>query len=247
MRKGSDAQPITVIPVHSARPSPLELARLGASAPFFGPRVLFLAPYGLSLAEYVRAVRNPEVLSVDPLWFSSQAAYSDLMLQPWLYDRLSQHEVVMVYQLDAMLVEEVPVSILNQLDYLGAPWVPPFRLGWQPVARRLVPRSGRWPHRVLEVGNGGLSLRRVSAFRRVSRLMPKLRNHINEDLQYSFFGPFFGLRVAPVNLARTVFMETEARAWQVGSPRPDVAGFHALEKHNPSLERHLLDEHLRLL
>lgn len=231
---------VTAIPVYSDSFNEREEARLRFSAPFLGNNVVILAPKNLDASAFVSVLGQARVEYFEERWFQSREAYSALMLSPVLYDRFRESDVMMVYQLDAIVRREIPRSMFFGLDYLGAPWNPPFSLRWNPFRGELLPGGGLGFRRELSVGNGGLSLRRIAAFRRAAWLVPRVSNRINEDLIFSYFAPFVGIRVAGRDHARKVFMETEARDWTQGQPVPEVFGFHALGKHNAELEEALL-------
>lgn len=236
------AETVTVVPVYRPDATPDELRRVAISRKFFpGPTVL-IGPRGLNFDAYRELVPDAEVLALDAKWFSSKEAYSNLMLQPWLYDYFRRFRFMLVYQLDAILVKQVPLECFLKLDYVGAPWAGGFRLGWNPFTGTLGTASGPRFRRRVDVGNGGLSLRRVSAFRLVSRLVPPVSSQINEDLIYAFFGPLLGLRIASLALARSSLMETEALQWNSGDAIPEVWGFHAIGKFNPHLEKTLIQK-----
>lgn len=160
------------------------------------------------------------------------------MLKPDLYVQFLKYEFILVAQTDAFLTRPLPVESLWDFDYLGAPWEPPWPKRWDKAEHR-VRSSSRFRGRRLRVGNGGLSLRRTSAFaRRLNFPEPLLRTY--EDIAISYFHRRIGIKLAPVRTARRFFMETGARAWRPGDSVPDVHGFHALDKFNPKLEEFIL-------
>lgn len=235
---------VTVIPAVVPNPSEAELDRLRLTEKNTPGQIVFLSPRGLDLSAYLGVVRRGRVLTLNESWFRSTSSYSQLMLQPSLYDRFSEFDFMVICQLDAFLIAPFPFSVMESIDWLGAPWLTSIRLRWNPFTRQLNPGRGFGLTRRLFVGNGGLSVRRVSKFRLATRLLPKLRKQINEDLVFSFFTPLLGIRTAPLELASQVLMETGARLWKVGDPAPAAIGFHALQKINPDLESHLLGTNL---
>ncbi len=85
--------------------------------------------------------------------FRDVAAYNHLTLSKDLYARFHDYEFVLIHQLDAIIFSSGIEPFLEMgVDYLGAPWVEHDTAGGP---------------RLVGVGNGGLSLRRVSAFRRL--------------------------------------------------------------------------------
>jgi hypothetical protein len=87
-----------------------------------------------------------------PDYFKSNAGYNRLMLSREFYARFAAYEYVLIHQLDAIVFGSVEPFLGMGVDYLGAPWIEHDANGAPYLTR---------------VGNGGLSLRRVSAFRQL--------------------------------------------------------------------------------
>jgi len=82
-------------------------------------------------------------------FFKSIPAYSKLLLQRQFYEKFLQFDYILIYQLDALVFSSDLAAFCHLgYDYIGAPIFK--RYSHKPVVSR--------------VGNGGLSLRRVSAF-----------------------------------------------------------------------------------
>ena len=173
--------------------------------------------------------------------FESVRTYSNWMLLPDLYQQFSAFDFVVICQLDAIIVRPLPLELDLNFDFLGAPWVPPWNVLWNPFDRKLksVHPVMRPLARTLRVGNGGLSIRRVDVFRRLGNL-PRFAKMPNEDIVISYFHRRLGIRLAPPELAGRFFMETGASTWTPAEPIPSVYGFHALERFNPALEDAIL-------
>jgi len=175
--------------------------------------------------------------------FASRRSYSQFMLQPDLYDEFRDYEFVLVCQTDALLVKGFEEDELSQVgfDYVGALWTPGHLASWNPWSQEFSQTALRLTRRRLRIGNGGLSLRRVSAFRRAARLLPKVVSSSNEDIVFSYFSRMIGIRLPTLSVAERYFMEQEASSWEPADPIPEVHGFHALSKFNPLLEEELLE------
>jgi hypothetical protein len=94
-----------------------------------------------------------------PALFDGLTGYNRLMLSKEFYARFEEYEFILIYQLDAIILSSDIERFLDMdVDYLGAPWIE-YHANGAPY--------------FTNVGNGGLSLRRVSAFRRLleSRLL----------------------------------------------------------------------------
>jgi hypothetical protein len=204
---------------------------------------IFIGPDGLPADFYREHFPDWRIVSRDAHHFTSVDSYSASLLEPSFYELFADFQAIVLCQLDAVLVKEPSPLADVDADYLGSPWVDPIRVIWF---------RGTWLHeraiyrklgRRLYVGNGGLSLRRPSAFidftRRLGqrRDFSSLRNY-NEDMVISYFGPRYGLKIADLEVAESAFMEMGA----IGMTKaPDVYGFHGLQRLNPSLFWKLVD------
>lgn len=183
----------------------------------------------------------PAVLT-DPRHLSSVRNYSEWLTTPEFYDLWSDYDWLIICQTDAVLVDDPWSRILAEpnWDYVGAPWNPPIKVAT--LGSRILVRSPsghtRGPAwvgmvgRSIHVGNGGLSMRRVSSFRTAARTMTaalpeQTRHHIHEDVLWASFGPRFGVRIASRSVAHCLFHEIDgSRNLNRTAPLPSVAGFH---------------------
>ena len=86
--------------------------------------------------------------------FTGLASYSQLLLSREFYQRFKRYDFILIYQLDCLVFSNDLLSWCDRgYDYIGAPLFPDYRND---------PSAG-----FAFVGNGGLSLRRVSAFLKV--------------------------------------------------------------------------------
>ena len=87
----------------------------------------------------------------DSSFFASISGYNRLMLDKRFYQRFSDYEYMLVYQLDAWVFRDELDDWCNKgYDYIGAPWIEKDSKG-QPIS-------------IGGVGNGGFSLRRIQHF-----------------------------------------------------------------------------------
>lgn len=206
---------------------------------------IFIAPEGLPLDFYRDRFPKWQFHLFDAEHFESVQAYSWWMTQPELYRTFAHYDYMVMCQLDSILLRDVQELPVADWDYLGATWEPAVRilkLGQRAVVATSAPRSeGPWwvklMGRKVSVGNGGLSVRRVSAMIECSEaLMMKFRDSLRtgllEDLYFSALGPSVGLHVANKKLAGRVF--AEAAAAGLNDPG-EFFGFHGLEHTNPEL------------
>lgn len=116
-------------------------------------------------------------------FFADVKGYNRLLLSDVFYARFAAHEFMLIHQLDAFVFSD---QLLNWCargyDYIGAPWLPPgpvpgrtrqALIAARRKFQRLLNRRVRGkdhankPQFAYSCGNGGFSLRRVSAMRRV--------------------------------------------------------------------------------
>ena len=203
---------------------------------------LFAAPKSLDVSWYRENFPKRRYWHVDDCVLESVSSYNAWVLSPDFYRALSSFDFVVICQSDAVILREPALSEDPPWDYVGAPWTPPIRVTiWRGRARlgRFWSRIGR--HR-LEVGNGGLSIRRVVAFTRFTEALVQLGVHdqlasAHEDIVVSALGPRHGLQVASKEAAELLFVEKGA----VGiTELPDVLGAHALARWNPLLFERLM-------
>lgn len=230
-----------LVPTHLARLSALEVARVNKTASSLNPgqTLGFVVPRSTDAAFYSDLWPSAEIHTFDDKHFASGRAYNKLMLRNCFYQRFSHYESVVVCQTDAFLLRPLSVAQLK-FDYVGAPWRPPIRAGWNPVTRRVTAGRLALHRRSLVVGNGGLSIRNIEAFLAFTKALPKINFTPHEDLTVAYFGPSFRMRLPSADEAAGIFMESHARPWKFGDPIPSVNGFHALERFNPLLETEIL-------
>lgn len=144
-----------VIVVYSDTPSDLELASfLHCISTLNMHKIHIVAPKTLSLSAYVPATSknsiNCTVIRLDDTWFQSIQTYNQLMLSKTFYDTFIDYDYILLYQLDAwVFYDALDEWCAKGYDYIGAPW--------------FSDRGELFPY----AGNGGFSLRKVSAFQEI--------------------------------------------------------------------------------
>jgi hypothetical protein len=116
----------------------------------------FVAPEGLDVSIALRIAQDAgaaaRVERFDPRWFRSTGTYNALLLAKAFYRRFAAYDYILIHQLDAFVFsDELERFCALGYDYIGAPW------SHDPARGRIV-------------GNGGFSLRKVSAALRVLAL-----------------------------------------------------------------------------
>lgn len=139
------------IPIYKEKMSEVERASLLQCLRVLGKYDIYLfGPTELNMSEYSELLKDKfNYVSFDKKWFKSVDSYSTFMLTKEFYEKFVNYEFLLIYQLDAWVFrDELEYWCEQGYDYLGAPWFE----DKTPIAKM---RS--------KAGNGGLSLRNVSA------------------------------------------------------------------------------------
>jgi hypothetical protein len=137
---------IVGIPVYKPALTALEAFSLARCASVLGLHPMTLiGPDSLDFSAYRRAVPAAAITTFDARHFRSLESYSEMLLTPMFYEAFAAYEHLLIYQLDAFVFEDrLAAWCAKPYDYIGAPWMG---------------ADGRFSG----VGNGGFSLRRVTA------------------------------------------------------------------------------------
>lgn len=124
----------------------------------------------LNLAEYTHIAKDYNIqlrtIFFSGSFFTGIAGYNRLMKSKNFYRSFSEYENILVYQLDAFVFrDELNYWCSQGYDYIGAPWFNEFKEKDE--------SNSLW-----KVGNGGLSLRKVSYFIKVLSWKLPLMNWI---------------------------------------------------------------------
>jgi hypothetical protein len=199
-----------VTPVYSATPSIHELQSLEQCDRVLSryPRFIITAP-GLDLGAYRERAPGFDVAWFDAAYFADLQGYNRLMLSRTFYGAFASFRHVLIHQLDALVFSDRLAEWCSRdYDYVGPPWFEPVSLGELGIPTLL-------PVRNRCIGNGGFSLRKVKAFRRVLFWLAPVagRWQANEDLFWSLvaanYDPFF--RVPSFRDALSFGFETRPR------------------------------------
>ncbi|MCR4619756.1 MAG: hypothetical protein K5633_03585 [Paludibacteraceae bacterium] len=151
-------------------------------------------------------------IALDDRWFESVASYNEMMKSPWFYKLFGDYDFLLVCQIDAYILEnQLSEWCLKGYDYVGAPWLANDNLYENTLGRLVRSAMKHLPmreskihsyHLYHEVGNGGLSLRRVNSMidilERNQHLVEcsKGKHSVQEDVFISFLiGKNDGLRI----------------------------------------------------
>lgn len=149
---------VVLITVHQPIITPLEEISLRQCFKVLGQHpIRLVCPEGMDVSAYRAIIPTIEVDFIAPHWQASYANFTQLKIEPFLYERYAAYEYVLFHELDVFVFrDDLEKWCATGLDYIGAPWF----VG-------LVMANESSP--VLGVGNGGFSLRKVSSMLRGRR------------------------------------------------------------------------------
>lgn len=117
-------------------------------------------------------------------YFKSVFGYNELMLSDVFYERFTDSEYILIYQLDAYVFKnELKTWCLKGYDYIGAPWL----ASPNTLVNRFIKlfHSKRKKEREViffKVGNGGFSLRKVATSLKIAKeLKPEIAENLKRD------------------------------------------------------------------
>ena len=152
-----DERSIVVVPAYRVEMSAAEEASFRRTVSVFSEKhqVSVIAPEEMALDNYTSIYPQLVVERFPADFFRSIGDYSRLLLSEEFYQRFAAYEWMLICQLDVWVFrDELNYWCQQNFDYIGAP-IPSC---WDPC---------RDDENLDLVGNGGFSLRRISAFLRV--------------------------------------------------------------------------------
>ena len=198
---------VILITVHQPTPTPLEQISLRQCFKLLGQHpIRLVCPEGMDTSAYKAIIPEIEVDHIAPHWQSSYANFTQLKIEPFLYERYQAYEYVLFYELDVFVFrDELEKWCAMGLDYIGAPWF-----------EGHVTANDSSP--VIGVGNGGFSLRKVSSMLRGRRSpwlwLRLLASHAKrQPLQALHRVPGDLLRIARGQYPSLVFDRGEDNFW----------------------------------
>ncbi len=168
--------------------------------------------------------------TVPSYWMESVESYNQMMISKDFYNRFIKYEYILIFQLDAFVFSDSLEQFYKYgYDYIGAPW-----LNGVKYLRTL--KRGVW-----YVGNGGLSLRRISAFLNI--LNRESINYIDthEDAFWASYDSE-DFRVAPIEIALKFAFEKDVRRCFLLNHNEIPFGCHAWEKYDFEFWRPIFEE-----
>ena len=137
--------------------------------------VVILAPEGLDVSHTMQQVPGCEVMFVSNQWLGANgiAGYNNMMLSTSFYEKFADCEYILICQTDAWIFrDDLKKWCSGEYDYVAAPW-PKRKVYSLPLIsqflwlrKKLLSKEGKIMRQDYfnKIGNGGLSLRKVSSF-----------------------------------------------------------------------------------
>ncbi len=152
-------------------------------------------------------------------WLKSVDTYNEMMMLKEFYYRFIRYEYILLFQLDAFVFSDTLEYFCRmEYDYIGAPWLYGIK-------------SLNTNRGVVYVGNGGFSLRRISAFLNVLDREKIQYKNDNEDFFWSSQESEV-FRVAPIDVALKFAFEKQVRKCFELNQNKLPFGSHAWEKYD---------------
>jgi len=210
--------------------------------------IILVAPYNLCLDAYTSDSPNLQILRFEPYYFDGIAGYNKLTTDYKFYSSFIHYKYILIYQLDCYVFkDELAYWCKQGFDYIGAPWMGKYSQVdlYNQQKQRLTGNDNfikrqirkRLATKFDDVGNGGLSLRKVKKFLLILKVfeysIKKWPSY--EDLFYSTVVPNLDITFKlPDKITAMHFaIETEPESCykMLGENLP--FGCHAWKKYSP--------------
>ncbi len=172
-------QVAVVIPIHKSTLTPYERISLAQCHKQLGKYpIIIIKPRSLVPDSEITGYNFSAIISFDDSFFDSVRSYNRLMMTASFYEAFSAYDHILIHQLDAFVFKDDLLQWCSQgFDYIGAPWIRirdkmnPLHIFMSRLRHILYMRTD--PKKIgvkdldqleNQVGNGGLSLRRVDRF-----------------------------------------------------------------------------------
>lgn len=178
-----------------------EIISLERCLKVFNTRDIFMVvPDNLSTIEYetIALANNAKItfVKISPIWLESISNYSKLLIQNFFYEYFNEYKYILIYQLDCYVFKDnLDYFIEMDYNYYGAVWT--------------------YENLYKVVGNGGLSLRKITAFLENIKERKDLDFINSEECSfvedYAFCNGFYPIKNrCPFNIAEEFSFETSA-------------------------------------
>lgn len=229
-----------LIPVYKPQPTASEIFSIRRTTKVLAAhdRIL-VAPESLDTAPYLAICGDLQVVRFPDAYFAGIPGYNRLLVSSFFYQKFTAYDYVLICQTDVYVFDD-QTAIWTQkgYDYIGAPWIetPPSTKPWSPFNfSRFM--TGK-------VGNGGFSLRRVSAHLRnaerwafwVNLFSTPTQTKLHEDYFWSLLVPRFDreFRIPSAQEALGFAFEYKPAKCYALNHQQLPFGVHAWEKYEPA-------------
>lgn len=134
--------------------------------------VVLVQPDGLDNTYITGKFSNVIVENFSKDYFENISGYNELLLSPSFYERFSDSEFILIYQLDAFVFKDTLKEWCTKgYDYIGAPWIATQHNTIVAKILALFDSKKKKKRKQIfyKVGNGGFSLRRVSSHYKIAK------------------------------------------------------------------------------
>jgi hypothetical protein len=160
---------VVIFPIYKA-PTQIELAFIENGLKLTqGFKQVIVAPEGLMVDTSFGLLEQLEVKRFAKHYFESISGYNQLLLSKGFYTAFGLFDYMLIHQADVYLFKaELSLWCEKDYDYIGAPWFRPSKLNRNGLFNFLqkiklaFKKNKIYGNRYNKVGNGGLSLRKIS-------------------------------------------------------------------------------------
>ncbi len=159
---------------------------------------MLISPEELDVSGIQKEYGVARVERFDKNNFQSTKTYNRLLLSREFYQRFLGYEFILIYQLDAFVFEDQLMDWCEKgQDYIGAPWIGEnwpetiMSMAKKPLWARIFLFKLLFFKKNNSVGNGGLSLRKVSSALKATAFLGSYASNwsLNEDVFWSIYVP----------------------------------------------------------
>lgn len=212
-----------IVPVYRQKLTDLERISYKQLLHILGAfEIIVIAPENLSMPQEIEKEKI-KVEYFPAFFFQNVDSYSRLMLSRFLYQRFIRYQYILIYQLDAFVFKNELMYFCGlDCDYIGAPWISGFC------------EYSNLKRKVLYVGNGGFSLRRVEACMDALRCNRDLLEQYQGRNEDAFFSACDGrnFRTASMENALAFSFEREVQTCFALNNYSMPFGCHAWERYD---------------
>lgn len=119
--------------------------------------IKLIGPESLDYNDYqMIGFKDHQIIKMDDSNFNSIASYNQLLCSKKFYQPFIEYEFLLIVQTDAWILrDELQIWCVKAFDYIGAPWI------FRPEQTKKKVLVDLYPLMKNQVGNGGVSLRKI--------------------------------------------------------------------------------------